>query len=168
MTSNVSLVPEPVELVSFPSAPLGASDTTRRFSLRFDDGARRFPGLTRGEAAVMITRLGGPAGALRDDLLVAIGLPVLVSDGAGPYLLAADGSLVLVLGPHAHLRDHCVAMGQPNPDHLIGAVVDERDVGWHWTACATVSSDQHIDALDGLAAAADEVSLSAWGKRWNQ
>ena len=156
------------ELVSFPSAPLGASDTTRRFSLRFDDGARRFPGLTRGEAALMITRLGGPAGGLRDDLLVAIGLPVLVSDGAGPYLLAADGSLVLVLGPHAHLRENFVAMGQPNPDHLIGTVVDGPEVGWHWTACATVTSDQHVVALDELAAAADDVSLAAWGEHWNQ
>ena len=155
-------------MVSFPSAPLGASDRTRRLALRFGDGAHRFPGVTRGEAAVMIERLATAAGAPRDDLLIAIGLPVLVSDGAGPYLLAADGSLVLVLGSHPRLPEYQVAMGQPNPDHLIGAVVDAPQLGWHWLTCASVTPDQQIEALDDLVAANDPTAFATWSQRWNQ
>jgi hypothetical protein len=164
----VSLVSEEALLIADSSAPLGASDTTRRFAVQLQDGDVRFRGVTRIEGAALCDRLRVSAGPLPDDLLVAVALPVMVSDGAGPYLLAADGSLVLVLGPHPTISGALVAMGQPNPDQLIGAVKNDVSAGWHWTACASVDPEQHIAALDGLAEATDSSGLEAWSTRWNR
>lgn len=164
----MSLVSEGAKLIVDSAAPLGASDTTRRFAVRLPDGEVRFRGVTRMEGAALCDRLRGLRAVPADDLLVSIGLPVMVSDGAGPYLLAADGSLVLVLGPHPTIQGALVAMGQTNPDQLVGTVRDDPSAGWHWTACASVDPERHIGALDGLAEATDLSGLRAWSTLWDR
>ena len=114
-------------LVEAPSAPLGATDATRRWAIARSDGRVRFPGVTRSEGEAAIELLRELDRVDWDDALIEVVLPVVLSDGAGPHLLAADGSLVLVLGEHPSIVGAHVAMGQPSPDHLIGVVDRVRD-----------------------------------------
>ncbi len=121
------------ELVSCEGAALGASDATRRWALRFADGEERFRGVTRVEGAAAAGALAGVADPSR--ALVQVTLPVVLSDGAGPHLVDADGRLVLALGPHPHLRGASVAMGEAVPHHAVGLVerVGDGPV-WRWVA----------------------------------
>lgn len=152
------------DIVACPWAPLAASDPTRRWALRSPDGAHLFPGLTRPEAVGAATRLGGQVPAAWDRALVEVALPVVVSDGAGPYLVDARGRLVLALGPHPSVAGALVAMGPPDPRHAVGLVRASTDGGWEWVARAEVAPDERTAALDALAAAPDEAAAAAWAE----
>ncbi len=146
------MTPEPAgapEIVARPDAPAGASDATRRWALRMDDGVERFAGVTRVEAAAAGPALQalGPDGW--DDGLVEIVLPVVLSDGAGPYLLDADGRITLVLGPHPAITGAHVAMGHPAPGHHVGLVA-RAGAAWRWLARAEVDPAGRVAALDAL------------------
>lgn len=139
----------PVEIVARPDAPAGASDATRRWALVMADGVERFPGVTRVEGAAAGPALAalGPDGW--DDGLVEIVLPVVLSDGAGPYLLDAGGRITLVLGEHPAIAGAHVAMGHPAPAHRIGLVARAGTV-WRWLARADVDAAGRVAALDAL------------------
>ena len=66
-----------------------------------------------------------------------VALPVIVSDGAGPYLLDATGRITLALGAHPALPGLRVAMGEPRPRHRVGLVRptgEARVWAWRWDA----------------------------------
>lgn len=157
-------------VVPAPEAPAGAGDVTRRFAVR-GSGRDLFAGLTRPEAQATATALA----ALPPDewavCLVAIRLPVLLTDAAGPHLLDADGRITLALGPHPHIAGARVAMGEPfgrRALHRLGAL---RRLGegplWRWLAHASVPHAQRVAALDDLAGCGAEDELTAWGARWS-
>jgi hypothetical protein len=148
---------------------VASGDPTRRWALAFPDGAVRFPGIARTEAEEAIAALGRMEPARWERSLVEVTLPVLLSEGAGPYLLDDGGRLVLVLGPHPHLEGARVAMGQPAPDHRIG-LVSPRGEGriWEWLADAPVPAARRIDALDALDAVADVEGALRWQARARQ
>jgi hypothetical protein len=145
-----------------PAAPAGSGDPTRRWALDFPDGALRFPGIARTEAQAVIPPLEALDSADWDRALVEVSLPVLLSEGAGPYLLDAAGRVTLALGPHPALEGERVAMGEPAPGHRVGLVrrVDGRL--WRWTVDAEVAPADRVEALDGLDAAADAEAARAW------
>jgi hypothetical protein len=145
-----------------PAAPAGSGDPTRRWALDFPDGALRFPGIARTEAQAVIPPLESLDPADWDRALVEVSLPVLLSEGAGPYLLDAAGRVILALGPHPALDGERVAMGEPAPGHRIGLVrrVDGRL--WRWTVDAEVAPADRIGALDRLDAAGDAEAARAW------
>ena len=111
-----------IALVPAPGAPAGASDATRRWALAFPDGVIRFAGLTPEEAAALPAVMDGWAPGRWDRALVEVALPVIVSDGAGPYLLDATGRITLALGDHPTLPGLRVAMGEARPRHRVGLV----------------------------------------------
>jgi len=154
------------QLVACPAAPLGGGDPTRRWGVRCGDGAVRWPGLTRPEAVALIDGLGARDAVIADTLM-QVELDVVLSDGAGPYLLDADGLLMLVVGAHPAGSGVHVAMGQPGPDRArIGAVVRAGFAdGWAWIARAEVPADARIPVLDELAAADSTAALRAWAVR---
>lgn len=144
-----------------PEAPLGRSDPTRRWGLRDARGGLRFPGLTRPEA-LRVADLLDDGGTPR--ALARVALPVVLSDGAGPHLLDADGRLTLAVGPHPGGDGWRVAIGEASPAQRIGVVVpDERDaLVWHWVAVREVVEPDRVSALDALLACADRARLTEW------
>jgi hypothetical protein len=149
------------ELVASDGAPLGSSDPTRRWALRFPDGTVRFPGVTRVEGFAAAGALA--AAADPDRALVQVTLPVVLSDGAGPHLVDADGRLVLALGPHPRIGGAAVAMGEAAPHHAIGLVEPLAQAPlWRWIVRAWVAPADRVAALDALDAAADRAAAEAW------
>jgi hypothetical protein len=144
------------ELVASAGAPLGSADATRRWALRFGDGRERFPGVTRLEGWAASVELGAMGAQRSERALVEIALPVVLSDGAGPYLIDAAGRLVLALAPHPRMAGVSVAMGEAAPAHAVG-LVERRGDGpvWRWIARADVPPAGRVEALDGLDAAGD-------------
>jgi len=157
-----------MQLVACPAAPLGGGDPTRRWGVRDTDDSVRWPGLTRPEAEGLLSVLAR-SDVASEDLLVQVELDVVLSDGAGPYLLDADGLLVLVVGAHPAGADVHVAIGQPGPDRArIGAVRRAGFApGWSWVARAEVPGAARVAVLDALAAADDSAALHAWAARTN-
>ncbi|MBM3665710.1 MAG: hypothetical protein FJW92_07950, partial [Actinobacteria bacterium] len=86
-----------IEVIRAPDAPLGGGDPTRRHALRAGD-LELLPGLTRSEAESAAAWMQSVPAPDRHLALAEVALPVLLTDGAGPHLLGADGALVLVLG----------------------------------------------------------------------
>jgi hypothetical protein len=161
-------VPGPVSisLVPAPDAPAGASDATRRWALAFPDGRLRLAGLTPQEAEAPAAALARWAPERWDRALVEVVLPVIVSDGAGPYLLDAAGRITLALGEHPALRGMRVAMGEPRPRHRVGLVRPTEDARiWEWAWDAEVDPELRVAALDALDAAADAEAAEAWQRR---
>lgn len=152
-------------MIRAPDAPLGGGDPTRRYALG-TGGTTVMPGLTRPEAEAAAEWLADVPVADRPLALAEVALPVLLSDGAGPHLLGADGALVLVLAAHPRLAGMHVAMGAPSPGHAVGAVRPLRDGGWVWMARAEVADDRRVAALDALDAVADAAALAAWADEW--
>jgi hypothetical protein len=154
------------QLVPCQGAPLGGGDPTRRWGVRCADGVVRWPGLTRPEAVALVDALEGRDVVLAD-VLVQVELDVVLSDGAGPYLVDADGLLVLVVGPHPAADGDHVAIGQPGPQRArIGAVRRTGFAGgWVWIVRAEVPGPARITALDALAAAGDQAALRGWADR---
>jgi hypothetical protein len=159
-------VPDAIELVPAPDAPAGLSDATRRWALAFPDGALRFAGITREEAAAVQAALaGGPPGRW-DRALVEVVLPVIVSDGAGPYLLDATGRITLALGAHGALPGLRVAMGEPRPRHRVGLVRPTGEARvWEWAWDAEVDPEMRVAALDALDGVADAEGADGWQRR---
>lgn len=167
MTDDPATADEPrLGMVPAPEAPAGASDITRRWALAFPDGVRRFAGVAphEGEAAWAVLSQLPPA--RWDGLLVEITLPVVLSDGAGPYLLDAEGRVTLALGAHPAVADARVAMGEASPGHRIGALrrVGETHV-WEWMCDAVVAPADRVEALTSLDEASDEGALARWEHR---
>jgi hypothetical protein len=143
-----------------PEAALAGGDPGRRWAIAGPDGRDRHPGLTRPEAEGAIPLVAErPAW---DDLLIAIALPVLLSEGAGPHLLAADGGLVLPLADHPRLSGR-IAMSAPGAGgQVVGLVAVQRAPLWIWRARAVVSEPERVAALDALDAVADTAALARW------
>ena len=130
------------------------------------DGLVLLPGLTRPEADDACRWLRAMAGDDRPLALAEVALPVVLTDGAGPHLLDADGGLVLALGPHPAIADALVAMGAPTPLHAVGLVTRVGGGGWAWMARARVPDSGRVDALDELEAVVDAPGLRSWAARW--
>lgn len=154
-----------IEVIRAPDAPLGGGDPTRRHAV-LADGLVLLPGLTRPEADDACRWLGAMASDDRPLALAEVALPVVLTDGAGPHLLDADGGLVLALGPHPAIAGALVAMGAPTPLHAVGLVTRVGGGGWAWLARARVADSGRVDALDGLEAVVDASGLRSWAARW--
>lgn len=153
-----------IELVQADAAPLGRGDATRRWALRFPDGVERFAGLTRPEARGLASALEADERDGWSAALAEVGLPALLTDGAGPHLLDDAGTLVIVLGAHPSLDGALVAMGEPEPEHRIGLVARREGGVWAWLCDARVAPDRRVDALDALAALDDLDGGAAWAR----
>ncbi len=154
--------PDAPALVAAPRAPAGAADATRRWAVALPDGRPRFPGVTRPEgtrAAPALLALG-PGGW--DDALVEVALPVVLSDGAGPYLIDAVGHITLVLAPHPAIVGAHVAMGVPSPGHRLGILGRAGEGTWRWLARADVEPGDRVTALDDLDACPDLAHAERW------
>lgn len=155
------------DVVAQPDAPLGRNDPTRRWGVRRADGSADFPGVTPEEADRHGARLASLTDAARAVALVPVTLPVVVSDGAGPYLLAGDGTLMLALGPHPAMPAVAVAMGTPRPGRRRVAAVREAGDGlWSAVAQADVAEADAVGALDALVALTDAAGCDVWATRW--
>jgi len=151
------------DLVASAGAPLGSADATRRWALRFADGRERFPGVTRLEGWAAAAALGAIGPERSERALVEIALPVVLSDGAGPYLVDASGRLVLALAPHPRIAGASVAMGEAAPEHSVGLVERQGDGPvWRWIARGDVPPAGRVRALDTLDEAADRDSALRW------
>lgn len=155
--------PTDIEVVPSRAAPVGASDPSRRWALATPGGFARFHGVTRLEAEAAMPVLASIGPAAWEDHLVQVTLPVVLSDGAGPYLLDFDGRVTLVLGPHEAVEGAHVAMGEAAPLHRVGLVrpVGEAPV-WRWLADALVPEERRVAALDGLVACTDLEAARRW------
>jgi hypothetical protein len=151
-----------IELREAPSAPAGSGDPTRRWALGFPDGTTRFPGVARTEAQAVLPDLERIDPSEWDRCLVEVALPVVLSEGAGPYLLDAAGRITLALGPHPALADRLVAMGEPAPEHRIGLVRRVAGRLWRWEVDAEVEPARRVEALDRLEAARDAGAARRW------
>jgi hypothetical protein len=145
-----------------PAAPAGSGDPTRRWALDFPDGVTRFPGIARTEAQAVVPELERMDPDEWDGALVEVSLPALLSEGAGPHLLDADGRITLALGPHPALAPDLVAMGEPGPAHRIGLVRRVAGRLWHWTVEAEVMPARRVEELGRLDAAADVEAAVRW------
>jgi hypothetical protein len=155
-----------IATVAAPDAPVGRADPTRRWAIGFPGGAVRFPGVTRPEAERAAPALTALAADELARALVAVELPVLMAEGAGPYLLDHDGRLTLVLAAHPRIAGAAVAMGEPRPGHRIGLVRAAGEGVWRWLAVAEVAPADRLEALDALDGLPDEASVADWERRW--
>jgi hypothetical protein len=153
-----------MDVVPVPAAPLGAADATRRWGVLCDDGDVRWPGMTRVEAEDACPALAGGGPDQWGATLIRVELGVVLSDGAGPYLVDADGVLVLVLDRHSHIADGHLAMGQRDEARArIGLVSDRGAHGaWRWLARADVDVAAMVAVLDQLADADTEEAIVRW------
>jgi hypothetical protein len=154
-------------VVAADDAALGSGDTTRRWAVREDDGATRWPGVTRIEADAVCAALvdrGSPSGTA----LARVELGVVLSDGAGPYLVDADGCLILVVDRHPACAGWSIAMGSLATDRVRLGVVREWMPGvlWEWGPRVELAARGRVGALDDLADCGDEGQLQDWHARW--
>lgn len=151
------------ELVASVGARLGSAAATRRWALRFADGGERFAGVTRLEGSAAAAALGAMGPERSERALVEIALPVVLSEGAGPYLVDAAGRLVLALAPHPRIAGASVAMGEAAPEHAVGLVERQGDGPvWWWIARGDVSPTGRVGALDALDEAGDRDGALRW------
>lgn len=152
-----------IRVVAAPRAPAGSGDASRRWALEFPDGGERFAGVTRLEAGAAVPALIAMGADRWDDGLVEVVLAVVLSEGAGPYLIDALGRITLVLGPHPVIAGAHLAMGEPSPGHRVGLVRRRADGPvWHWLARREVPPAERVAALDGL----DAVTGLAGAREW--
>jgi hypothetical protein len=146
-----------------PDAVLGRSDDTRRWAIVDAAGERRFPGVTRPEAR---RALGGLPRASWGAYLVAVALPVLLTDGAGPHLLDAEGNLVLALADHPHLPGCKLALGPLRGAEQAGVVEPAgAEALWRWATRAVIDPAHRAAALGALEAVIDRAQLEGWVRR---
>jgi hypothetical protein len=158
--------PPAIAVITAPDAPAGAADPTRRHALLFPDGRARFAGIAPDEADEVIPAVRNRPAADWDRLLVEVALPVVLSDGAGPYLLDDAGLVTLAIAPHPRIAELRVAMGAPSPGHRVGVVRKADGTRlWEWIADAVVSPARRVEALDGVDDAADAADLARWQHR---
>jgi hypothetical protein len=154
-----------VTVVAAADAPAGSADPTRRWALAFPDGVVRFPGIARDEATAVLEALRRLAPERWDEALVAIVLPVVLSDGAGPHLLDARGRITLALADHPTIPGARVAMGEARPLHRVGLAAPLGDGPlWRWLAAREVDAAGRIAALDALDAAPDLAAARRWAQ----
>jgi hypothetical protein len=155
-----------VDIVPAPTAPIASGDVSRRWGLAASDGVTRFAGITRPEGQAAAAAIAGIDPARWDRLLVQVTLAVVLSDGAGPYLLDARGRLTLVLGPHRGISRAHVTMGDAVPLHAIGLTqrIDDGPV-WEWIARADVPPRGAAQALDALDELIDSEGARGWERR---
>ena len=139
-----------MDVLAVPDARLGASDVTRRWGMRRADGRIGWPGITAVEGDRAARGCDRCASSAFDNALVCIELGVVLSDGAGPYLVDVDGTLVLVLAQHPALSACHLAMSQYDDGHFrVGVVRDCAMNGWwRWEGFRDISADDQIVALD--------------------
>jgi hypothetical protein len=155
------------DVVAADDAPLGSGDPTRRWALRCDDGITRWPGITRNEAAGMAAALASRSNA--DGLVAVIDLGVVLSDGAGPYLVDADGVLVLVVDRHPMLAGSAIAMANLTTDRMrIGLVREAGAPAWEWVVTAELAAADRVSALDALVGIGDPSGLHIWNRVWDR
>ncbi len=157
-----------MRIVPADDAALGSGDPTRRWALADRRGAVRWPGLTRNEAEALAAALSAAGTVDLDATLGQVELGVVLSDGAGPYLVDADGVLVLAVAAHPRLDGLAIAMATTDTDHARIGVVRPRAVpaGWEWVARAGCAPADRIRALDELAATGSPEGLRQWHRRW--
>jgi hypothetical protein len=155
-----------IDIVAAPQAPIAAGDVSRRWALASPDGVARFAGVTRPEGQAAAAAMAGIDPARWDRLLVQVTLAVVLSDGAGPYLLDARGRLTLVLGPHRGISHAHLTMGDAVPLHAIG-LTRRLDGGpvWEWIARADVPPAGAAEALDALDELIDSDGAGEWEGR---
>lgn len=146
-------------------ALLAAGDPTRGHAVS-DDGRLLLPGLTRPEAEAACVWLATVDPRNRPLVLAEVALPVVLTEGAGPHLLDAPGTLVLVLGPQPHIAGAHVAMGAPSPRYAVGVVREIGGGGWLWLARAEVAEADRVAALDGADGSVGDDALRAWAREW--
>lgn len=146
-------------------APMAGGDPTRRHAVVVD-GRVLMPGLTRDEAARACDWLAGFDPADHSMALAEVALPVVLTDGAGPHLLDAGGTLVLVLGPHPALADARMAMGQAGRGYAVGLVRPVGGGGWAWLVRTEAADIERVAVLDDLDAVADWPGAREWAQRW--
>jgi hypothetical protein len=159
-------VPPPdteIRIVAAPRAPAGSGDVSRRWALSFPDGAERFAGVTRPEAQAATAALVALGADRWDDGLVEVTLAVVLSEGAGPYMIDSRGRITLVLGPHPAIPATHLAMGEPTPEHRVGLVRRRADGPvWQWAARRDVPPEGRVAALDALDAVTDLAGARGW------
>jgi hypothetical protein len=165
VTADRAPEPPAIAPIPAPDAPAGSSDATRRWALAFPDGAARFPGVTRPEGEAAAPELARMAPGRWDAALVEIALPVVLAEGAGPYLLDAQGRITLALGRHPEMAGALVAMGEPAPSHRVGLVRRHRGKVWEWLVDARVAPADRVGALDALHEASDLDEARRWQER---
>lgn len=148
-------------MIRAPDAPMAAGDPTRVHALRAADRVL-MPGLTRPEAQAACAWLDRVPPPDRPLALAEVALPVVLTDGAGPHLLDADGGLVLALGPHPAIAGARVAMGAASPLHAVGLVRPLGNGGWIWLVRAHVEDAGRVAALDELDGLPDADAIAAW------
>lgn len=155
-----------LDIVAAPRAPIASGDVSRRWALAASDGVPRFAGVTRPEGQAAAAVIAGIDPARWDRLLVRVTLAVVLSDGAGPYLLDAQGRLALVLGPHRGILSAHVTMGDAMPLQAIGLTrrLDDGPV-WEWIARADVAPSDAVGALDALDELIDSRGAREWERR---
>ncbi len=152
-----------IDIVAAPRAPIASGDVSRRWALAAPDGVARFAGVTRPEGQAAAAAMADIDPGRWDRLLVQVTLAVVLSDGAGPYLLDARGRLTLVLGPHRGISHAHVTMGDAVPLHAIGLTRRLADGPvWEWVARADVPPAGPAEALDAL----DELTDSGGAGEW--
>jgi hypothetical protein len=159
-------------IVDAPDAPLGTADVTRRRALVFPDGRMRFPGVTRPEGERAAGTLAALGSVGWDRALIEIRFPVLLSDGAGPHLVDAEGRLVLAVAEHPGLPGLRVALGPaggaagPAGAEAVGLVRRAGPGAWVWSVRAVVPAEERVPALGDLDASRNSADLDAWRARW--
>lgn len=148
---------------------LGGADATRRYALDLPGVGCRFGGVTRPEGARAAEALAALSIGDPNDMLVEIALPVVMTDGAGPYLVDAAGALVLAVGAHPHLGGACIAMSGSGPASgcTVGLIEPVRLPLWGWQARCVVDHSARVACLDALdevpSASAVGIWVDAWG-----
>lgn len=158
-----------MDIVAAPRAPIASGDVSRRWALASPDGVARFAGVTRPEGQAAAAAMAGIEPGRWDRLLVQVTLAVVLSDGAGPYLLDARGRLTLVLGLHRGISHAHVTMGDAAPLHAIGLTrrLDDGPV-WEWIARADVPPAGVAAALDALDELIDSRGAREWERRYRE
>ena len=147
------------------SAPMSGGDPSRVHGV--DDGTRvLLPGLTRPEAEAACVWLAALDASDLPLALAEVVLPVVLTGGAGPYLLDADGALMLALAEHPALPDARVVMGAIPGGSAVGAARPVSGFGWAWLVRARVDDADRVRALDELDDARTATDLRQWADRW--
>ena len=147
------------------SAPMSGGDPSRVHGV--DDGTRvLLPGLTRPEAEAACGWLAALDASDLPLALAEVVLPVVLTGGAGPYLLDADGALMLALAEHPAVPDARVVMGAIPGGSAVGAARPVSGFGWAWLVRARVDDADRVRALDELDDARTSADLRQWADRW--